>query len=111
MSQTSSNSKLVQGYTKAFVDSKVEADPMYSPQLLTNRGNQKVLTAIEKELKSCDDLFISVAFITMGGIAPLLGTLKDLEKKGVRGRILTSDYLMFSEPRALDKLDSLKNLD
>ena len=24
-------------------------------------------------------LFISVAFITMGGIAPLLGTLKDLE--------------------------------
>ena len=111
MSQTSSNSKLVQGYTKAFVDSKVEADPTFSPQLLTNRGNQKVLTAIEKELKSCDDLFISVAFITMGGIAPLLGTLKDLEKKGVRGRILTSDYLMFSEPRALDKLDSLKNLD
>lgn len=111
MSQTSSNSKLVQGYTKAFVDSKVEADPMYSPQLLTNRGNQKVLTAIEKELKSCDDLFISVAFITMGGIAPLLGTLKDLEKKGVRGRILTSDYLMFSEPQALDKLDSLNNLD
>ena len=61
MSQTSSNSKLVQGYTKAFVDSKVEADPTFSPQLLTNRGNQKVLTAIEKELKSCDDLFISVA--------------------------------------------------
>ena len=106
-----STSKLVDGYKRAFVDSKVVADPMYSPQLLTNRGGQKVLTAIEKELKGCDDLFISVAFITMGGIAPLLGTLKDLEKKGVKGRILTTDYLMFSDPRALDKLNSLNNLD
>ena len=62
-------------------------------------------------MKGCDDLFISVAFITMGGIAPLLGTLKDLEKQGIRGRILTTDYLMFSDPRALDKLASLNNLD
>ena len=61
-------------------------------------------------MKGCDDLFISVAFITMGGIAPLLGTLKDLEKQGVQGRILTTDYLMFSDPRALDKLASLNNL-
>ena len=106
-----STSKLVDGYKRAFVDSKVVADPMYSPQLLTNRGGQKVLTAIEKELKGCDDLFISVAFITMGGIAPLLGTLKDLEKKGVKGRILTTDYLMFSDTRALDKLNSLNNRD
>lgn len=111
MASSYSTSKLVDGYKRAFVDSKVVADPMYSPQLLTNRGGQKVLTAIEKELKGCDDLFISVAFITMGGIAPLLGTLKDLEKKGVKGRILTTDYLMFSDPRALDKLNSLNNLD
>ena len=47
----------------------------------------------------------------MGGIAPLLGTLKDLEKRGTKGRILTTDYLMFSDPKALDKLNSLSNLD
>ena len=111
MTSSYSISKLVDGYKRAFVDSKVAADPMYSPQLLTNRGGQKVLTAIEKELKGCDDLFISVAFITMGGIAPLLGTLKDLEKRHIKGRILTTDYLMFSDPRALDKLNSLNNLD
>lgn len=46
-----------------------------------------------------------------GGIAPLLGTLKDLEKKGIKGRILTTDYLTFSDPRALDKLNSLNNLE
>jgi len=103
--------KLVDGYRKAFIDSSVESDPAYSPQLVSNSNGQKVLSVIEKELKSCDGLSISVAFITMGGIAPLLGTLKDLEKKGTKGRIITTDYLMFSDPRALDKLSSLDNLD
>ena len=106
-----STRKLVDGYHKAFIDAARESDPTYSPSLLSNSHGRKVLTAIEKEMKGCDDLFISVAFITMGGIAPLLGTLKDLEKQGTHGRILTTDYLMFSEPRALDKLSSLNNLD
>ena len=103
--------KLVDGYHRAFIDASRESDPSFSPSLLSNSHGRKVLTAIEKEMKGCDDLFISVAFITMGGIAPLLGTLKDLEKQGTRGRILTTDYLMFSDPCALDKLASLKNLD
>ncbi len=106
-----STKKLVDGYRRAFIDSSIEADPAYSPQFVSNSKGKKVLSVIEKELKGCDDLFISVAFITMGGIAPLLGTLKDLEKKGTKGRILTTDYLMFSDPRALDKLSNLSNLD
>lgn len=106
-----STSKLVDGYHKAFIDSTCESDPTFSPSLVSNSHGKKVLTVIEKEMKGCEDLFISVAFITMGGIAPLLGTLKDLEKQGIPGRILTTDYLMFSDPRALDKLASLKNLD
>ena len=108
---TSSTNKLVDGYHRAFIDAARESDPTFSPSLLSNSHGKKVLTAIEKEMNGCDNLFMSVAFITMGGIAPLLGTLKDLEKRGVRGRILTTDYLMFSDPRALDKLSSLSNLD
>lgn len=106
-----STRKLVDGYHKAFIDASRESDPTFSPSLLLNSHGRKVLTAIEKEMKGCDNLFISVAFITMGGIAPLLGTFKDLEKQGTRGRILTTDYLMFSDPRALDRLASLSNLD
>ena len=106
-----STRKLVDGYHKAFIDATRESDPTFSPSLISNSHGKKVLTVIEKEMRGCDDLFISVAFITMGGIAPLLGTLKDLEKQGTRGRILTTDYLMFSDPRALDKLASLNNLD
>ena len=106
-----STRKLVDGYHKAFIDASYNSDPTYSPSFISNSHGKKVLTVLEKEMKGCDDLFISVAFITMGGIAPLLGTLKDLENHGTRGRILTTDYLMFSDPRALDKLSSLSNLD
>ena len=62
------------------------------------------------ELLRCDQFQISVAFITMGGVTPLLQTLKELEEKGVKGQILTTNYLNFSEPRALEKLNGLKNI-
>lgn len=62
-----STSKIVDGYHKAFIDSSIEADTLYSPQFISNSNGRKVLTVIENELKGCDDLFISVAFITMGG--------------------------------------------
>ena len=106
-----STQKLVDGYHKAFIDSSIEADTVYSPQLISNSHGKKVLTVIENELKGCDDLFISVAFITMGGISQLLGTLQELEERGTNGRILTTDYLMFSDPKALDKLNSFRNLE
>lgn len=58
----------------------------------------------------CDQFQISVAFITMGGITPLLQTLKELEKRQIPGQILTTNYLNFSEPRALKKLEELSNI-
>ena len=65
---------------------------------------------IEDELLMCDQFQISVAFITLGGIEPLLQTLKELEKKPISGEILTTNYLNFSEPKALEKLNQLQNI-
>lgn len=59
-----------------------------------------MFSSIEDELLACDSFQISVAFITMNGITPLLQTLKELEKKNIEGEILTTNYLNFSEPRA-----------
>ena len=46
----------------------------------------------------------------MGGITPLLQTLKEQEKRQIPGQILTTSYLNFSEPRALKKLQELSNI-
>lgn len=54
---------------------------------------------------------LETAFITIGGITPLLQTLKELERKGINGKILTTDYLTFNDPKALDKLQSLRNIE
>lgn len=104
-------SHLVDGYKKAFVDASLEADAGFTPRFVSNSGNKTVRDIIIDELKDCRELFMSVAFITSGGLKPFLGYLKELEKKNIKGRILTTDYLMFSDPKALNTLDSLKNLE
>lgn len=40
----------------------------------------------------------------------MLQTLKELEKKQIPGEILTTNYLNFSEPKALEKLNGLSNI-
>ena len=105
--------QLQQGMHTAFIDATTTSNLAYKPQFISNnyKNGRKVLASIEEELASCDEFAISVAFITMSGITPILQTLKDLENKGVPGRILTTDYLMFSEPKALDKLAGLTNIE
>lgn len=106
-----SHRKLVAGYRRAFIDSSADSEPEYTPQFVSNANGMKVLTQIENELRECSSVFMSVAFITGGGIAHLKGVLKELEARNVPGRILTTDYLMFSEPAALDALAGLKNME
>lgn len=102
-----------QGFETAFIDKNMPSNLAYKPQFISNnyKEGRKVLSSIEEELLACEEFSISVAFITMSGITPLLQTLKELENKGVKGRILTTDYLNFSEPKALKKLAELKNIE
>lgn len=104
--------QLQRGLETAFLDQGVSSNLAYKPQFISNNYKQghKVLSSIEEELLRCGNFSISVAFITMSGITPLLQTLKELEKRNIPGRILTTDYLNFSEPRALKKLSELKNI-
>ena len=41
----------------------------------------------------------------------ILEQLKDLEARGVKGKILTGDYLTFTQPKALKKLLEFKNIE
>lgn len=104
--------ELKNGFQTAYIDSNFNSNLAYRPEFISNdyKQGKKVLSTIEQELLDCDEFCISVAFITLSGITPLLQTLKDLEQKNIPGKILTTDYLMFSDPVALEKLSSLKNI-
>lgn len=105
--------QLQQGLTTAFMNQAISSNLAYRPQFISNnyREGRKVFSSIENELLSCEEFSISVAFITMGGITPLLQTLRELECRGIPGRILTTDYLAFSDPKALRILANFKNIE
>lgn len=105
--------QMEKGFETAFINQNTTSNLAYKPQFVSNnhKEGRKVLSSIEDELLRCDQFFISVAFITLSGITPLLQTLKELENKGIPGQILTTDYLHFSEPRALHKLSELHNIE
>lgn len=104
---------LIKGSQTAFYDKTIESASMYRPQFLSNdaHSGRKVLSTIEGDLSTCEEFIISVAFITMSGLTPLLQTLKELQIAGKKGKVLTTDYLCFSEPKALDKIASFENIE
>ncbi len=101
------------GLCTAFIDGALRSNLAYKPQFIynDNKNGQKVFVAIEEELLRCDRFAVSVAFITKGGITPLLQTLQELKRRGIPGRILTTDYLNFSDPAALDTIAGLPNIE
>ncbi len=104
--------ELRMGFETANINGSAASNSLYRPQFVSNnhKEGKKVLSSVEDELLKCDRFQISVAFITMSGITPLLQTLKELENKNIPGEILTTNYLNFSEPGALKKLNDLSNI-
>ena len=66
-----------------FVDKSILSSLDYQPELLINQNKprKKVLSTILHELENCSQFFISVAFITTGGVAVIINKLKELEKE------------------------------
>jgi HKD family nuclease len=110
---THNREKIQNGIEYGFLDSSIMALEEYKPRLLINdidRG-EKVLTSVVADLTKCDEFMISVAFITNSGVTVLLNTLSDLEQRGVKGRIIASQYQNFTDPIALKRLLRFKNIE
>ena len=104
--------EIIKSTETGLVNSMIDSNLALIPKLIINdySKGEKVLTEIINGLNKCKEFFISVAFITYSGLLPLLQTLEELDKKGIKGKILTTDYLNFSEPKALKKLLSFSNI-
>lgn len=61
-------------------------------------------------LLHCNGFIFSVAFISYGGLQLLLRYLDQIKESGVQGKILTSDYQNFTDPKALRKLQEFPNI-
>ena len=95
-----------------FIDKIRKSDILYQPKLLVNKKKPKtkVLSTILHELQNCNEFYISVAFVTTSGVATIINTLKELEHRGIKGKMLVSQYLNFTQPEALRKLARFENI-
>ena len=106
-------SELTESILTSLIDKDVVSDEQYRPKLLVNNSKTglKILSTLQDELLECDEFAISVAFINWGGIINLLDVFEKLEEKGVKGRILTTNYLNFTQPEALNRLNKFSNIE
>ncbi len=80
-------------------------------KLITNNETSNFYNHLTELLKECESFIFNVAFINFSGVQLLLDSLKQCHKKGIRGKILTSTYLNFTQPKALEKLLEFENIE
>lgn len=107
------NKNMIQSIRTSLIDYNIESREDLKLKLLINdyKKGTKVLNSLTRELNNCDSFMFSVAFVTMSGITLILEQLKEMKEKGIKGKILTTSYLNFSEPRALKKLLEFENIE
>ncbi len=106
-------SKINEGLQHGFIDGASQYQGNYTPRILTNSGQKsiKVLSTLLEELENCQHFWFNVAFITSSGVKSILQTLMRLKDKNIRGTIVISDYLTFSQPGAMKLLLQFENIE
>ncbi|MDB2318014.1 DUF3427 domain-containing protein [bacterium] len=79
--------------------------------VLNQPSRGKVIKTLKSELKSCCEFWFYVAFLNREGLQCLKQELLEAESNGVRGRVLVSKYLDFTDPEALRDLLRFSNLE
>lgn len=97
--------------TALFGNSKTSSLRTFRPELIVNHDKEIVLSTILNELETCESFDFSVAFITSDGLACLIQKLHECQKSNIHGRILTGNYLNFTEPGALSKILQFPNIE
>lgn len=79
--------------------------------LITNNQNSNFYEHLISLLDTCESFILNVAFINYSGVQLLLDTLQRCEKKGIKGKVLSSTYLNFTDAKALEKLREFDNIE
>lgn len=105
--------ELMKSVQTSLIDCNSASSEEYRLKLLYNDKKQgsNVLCNIERELDQCDEFWFSVAFITDGGLLMLKNIFNELSERGIKGKILTTDYQYFNTPKSLRELLKLRNIE
>jgi len=103
---------LLASLTRGFIDHTAPSPDKYLPKLVINEPAQgkTVLATVLRHLSECEEFWFTVAFATKSGVVTLLNSLQALESRGIKGRVLVSQYLDFTQPQALRALLQLSNV-
>ncbi|GAA0790072.1 DEAD/DEAH box helicase [Hathewaya limosa] len=88
-----------------------EENYLINNTLITNSDKGNLLNELKKCLEECEKFYFSVAFINFSGLQLLLDSFKQLEEKNIKGKIITSTYLNFTEPKALKRIKEFTNIE
>ena len=80
-------------------------------KLIVNSESTNLLKELTSSLETCERFYFSVAFMNFSGIQLLLEALEEANQRGIPGRILTSTYLNFTDPKALERVRQFGNVD
>ena len=112
--------KLLQSLQTGFISKTFHSINELAPTLLVNdyRKEKKILSSIVEELYSCEAFDFSVAFINHEGLAAIKQSLDEIAQYSlahseapIKGRILTTNYLNFTQPSALKELMQFPNIE
>ena len=105
------NKSIRDAILNGFYDQAYQGHELYGPQLLVNNEQEKIWFTLRRELVTAKSFTWAVAFVTKDMLVPLKVVLADLAKKGIRGTLITSNYLNFNEPEVFEELLKIPNLD
>jgi superfamily II DNA or RNA helicase len=95
----------------AMLDHHLPSQTEFTPQLVVNGPDEQVKTHLEQELRYCTGFTFAVAFISNAVLTDLKVLFADLAAKPVSGRILTSTYLAFNQPKVFAELLKIPNVE
>lgn len=89
----------------------IVTNDQFGPRLLNNQEGSLIWEQIKHELLTCENYTFAVAFITDSMVSNLKPIFKDLSRRGIKGRILTSTYLYFNQPAVFQELLKIPNIE
>ncbi len=87
----------------AFIDREFKSERALQPRIIDNTV-QPLCDVIGRALRESSSFKFSVAFVTESGLESILQPLKEALDEGRQGQLLTTNYLFFTEPKALERL-------